>query len=346
MTRIYVKYSSLTEIGNECKNIASNIDKISNDFNRTIKRLDWDVRSKDNIEAKAECLVHKLKEYEKLLKKYQKVIDFAYDKYEKVDQEGNGKDFIGLVNTMLASENVILQSTIINSLGAGLKWLYEDKSGNNGASNLFNFVSKLSEALHLNDVLEEMSEFGSEWIESFDAIHNEKNSDLFKIGTTIDLVSETADTGGKIIGEIGKKVGNPIIKSVASIYSAIIEGYSSAFSEGIKSAEEYSMDGKFDMQDIASVLIDASTMGLFNMAESIVEDGVMEDIYDEFKIISDDLDFDGAARNFSDSLKDAICRIGENAGKKILQNPDLLATYEKTNGLGKMVMIFHAAIWK
>jgi len=346
MTRIYVKYSSLTEIGNECKNIASNIDKISNDFNRTIKRLDWDVRSKDNIEAKAERLVHKLNEYEKLLKKYQRVINFAYDKYEKVDQEGNGKDFIGLVNSILAPENVILQTTITNSLGAGLKWLYEDKSGNNGASNLLNFVSKLSEALDLNDVLEEVSEFGSEWLESFDAIHDEKNSDLFKVGTTIDLVSETADTGGKIIGEIGKKIGNPIIKPIASIYSAIIEGYSSAFSEGIKSAEEYSMDGKLDMQDIASILIDASTMGLFNMFESIAEDSIMDKISDKIDIISDDVDFDGVARDFSDSLKDATCRIGENAGKKILQNPDLLAAYEKTNGLGKMVMILHAAIWK
>lgn len=339
MTRIYVKYSSLTEIGNECKNIASNIDKISNDFNRTIKRLDWDVRAKDNIEAKAERLVHKLNEYEKLLKKYQRVINFAYDKYEKVDQEGNGKDFIGLVNSILASENIILQTTITNSLGAGLKWLYEDKSGNNGASNLLNFVSKLSEALDLNDVLEEVSEFGSEWLESFDAIHDEKNSDLSKVGTVVDLVSETADTGGKIIGEIG----NPII---ASIYSAIIEGYSSALSEGIKSAEEYSMDGKLDVQDVASILIDASTMGLFNIAESIVEDGIMEEVSDKIKIISDDLDFDGVARHFSDSLKDATCRIGENAGKKILQDPNLLAAYEKTNGLGKMVMIFHAAIWK
>lgn len=346
MTRIYVKYSSLTEIGNECKNIASNIDKISNDFNRIIKRLDWDVRSKENIEAKAERLVHKLNEYEKLLIKYQRVINFAYDKYEKVDIEGNGKDFIGLVNTMLASENTIIQNPIITSLGAGFKWLYEDKAGNNGASNLLNFVSKISEVLDLNEVLEETSEFGSEWIETFDTIHDEKYSNLYKVGTTIDLLSETADTGGKIIGEIGRNIGNPIIKPIASIYSAIIEGYSSAFSEGIKSAEEYSMDGKLDMQDVASVLIDASTMGLFNMVESIVEDGIMEDISDEFKLISDDLDFDGVARNFSDSLKDATCKIGENAGKKILQNPDLLAAYEKTNGLGKMVMIFHAAIWK
>ena len=40
MPRIYVEFSGLDQIGNRCKAVASKVDTIQSDFQRTVRQLD------------------------------------------------------------------------------------------------------------------------------------------------------------------------------------------------------------------------------------------------------------------------------------------------------------------
>lgn len=100
MPRIYVEFSRLDQIGSRCKSVASKVDAIQEDFQRTVRQLDWDIRFESNINSTATQLSRKLDQYSKALEAFQRFIEDAHDEYIKLDEYNklNLADYISPVS--------------------------------------------------------------------------------------------------------------------------------------------------------------------------------------------------------------------------------------------------------
>ena len=86
MPRIYVNFSGLDQLGSRCKSVASKVDGIQSDLQRTIRQLDWDVRYESNINSTANQIARKLEQYSNALEAYQRFIKDAKSEYVKLDE--------------------------------------------------------------------------------------------------------------------------------------------------------------------------------------------------------------------------------------------------------------------
>lgn len=86
MSRIYVNFSGLDQLGSRCKSVASKVDGIQSDLQRTIRQLDWDVRYESNINSTANQIARKLEQYSNALEAYQRFIEDAKSEYVKLDE--------------------------------------------------------------------------------------------------------------------------------------------------------------------------------------------------------------------------------------------------------------------
>lgn len=94
MPRIYVNFSGLDHIGSRCKSVASKVDGIQSDLQRTIRQLDWDVRYESNISSTANQIARKLEQYSNALEAYQRFIEDARAEYVKLDEYKKSEVFI------------------------------------------------------------------------------------------------------------------------------------------------------------------------------------------------------------------------------------------------------------
>lgn len=86
MPRIYVEFSGLDQIGSRCKTVASKVDTIQSEFQRTVRQLDWDIRFESNINSTATQISRKLEQYSRALEAYQRFIEDAHSEYVKLDE--------------------------------------------------------------------------------------------------------------------------------------------------------------------------------------------------------------------------------------------------------------------
>lgn len=86
MSRIYVEFSGLSRIDNECKKISSKVYDIRSEFQNTVRQLDWDIRFQSNINSTANQISKNLAQYSKALSAYQRFISDARDKYVQLDE--------------------------------------------------------------------------------------------------------------------------------------------------------------------------------------------------------------------------------------------------------------------
>lgn len=86
MPRIYVEFSRLDQIGSQCKSVASKVDAIQEDFQRTVRQLDWDICFESNINSIATQLSRKLAQYSNTLEAFQYFIADAHNEYIKLDE--------------------------------------------------------------------------------------------------------------------------------------------------------------------------------------------------------------------------------------------------------------------
>ena len=86
MPRIYVEFSGLDQIGSRCKTVASRVDTIQSDFQRTVRQLDWDIRFESNINSTATQIAKTLEQYSKTLENYQRFIEDTHNEYVKLDE--------------------------------------------------------------------------------------------------------------------------------------------------------------------------------------------------------------------------------------------------------------------
>ena len=85
MPRIYVEFSQLSQLEGRCKTVASKIDVIQENFQRTVQQLDWDIRFESDINSTATKLSRKLEQYSRALESYQSFIKEARSKYAQLD---------------------------------------------------------------------------------------------------------------------------------------------------------------------------------------------------------------------------------------------------------------------
>ena len=83
MPRIYVEFSGLDQIGSRCKTVASRVDTIQSNFQRTVRQLDWDIRFESNINSTATQIAKTLEQYSRTLETYQRFIEDTHNEYVK-----------------------------------------------------------------------------------------------------------------------------------------------------------------------------------------------------------------------------------------------------------------------
>lgn len=128
MSRIFVQFSGLEQIGTECKTVASRVDAIETEFWRTIQELDWDARYEANINSRAKQISRKLEQQVRTLRTYQKFIDDAHTEYKKLDEysrffsvdprigiilgPGGGFDWSEVIKDIIIDKPLILPSIL------------------------------------------------------------------------------------------------------------------------------------------------------------------------------------------------------------------------------------------
>lgn len=176
----------------------------------------------------------------------------------------------------------------------------------------------------------------------FGAIDTIKNTEDIgvagKFGQSLGVVDDVVDIWSDIIElkHIGDTATNITTKkgvySPLMIYSTIIKGYLSTFSQGFTSYEKYSADGIWDLNDTSAVGIESSVSGLYSMISALT-----------FGLVSEGTT--GVSVNdVSNVLESGCCNIGSQAGEYILANPTLYQMYENSNAVGKVFITFYAAI--
>lgn len=132
MPRTYVQFSGLSKIGTDCKTIASRVDAIESDFQRTIRALDWDIKFEDNIYNTAKHIAGKLEKQITALYKYEEFINNTVDTYQILDngrynEELNRSPLVasaeGEVTFSDASSNASPNERLVDGAKSFLKWL-------------------------------------------------------------------------------------------------------------------------------------------------------------------------------------------------------------------------------
>lgn len=101
MPRIYVEFSGLNQIGSRCKSVASSVDSIQSDFQRTVRQLDWDIRFESNINSTATQLSRKLESYSRTLESYQRFIEDARGEYVKLNEYKKTTDYFEKIGVVI-----------------------------------------------------------------------------------------------------------------------------------------------------------------------------------------------------------------------------------------------------
>ena len=105
MPRIYVEFSGLDQIGSRCKTVASKVDSIQSNFQRTVRQLDWDIRFESNINSTATQIAKTLEQYSRTLETYQRFIEDTHNEYVKLD-EYKKTNLIDYISSIRVDPNV------------------------------------------------------------------------------------------------------------------------------------------------------------------------------------------------------------------------------------------------
>lgn len=93
MSRIYVNFSGMKQLGLGCYTVSGKLNTAADKLQSTVRQLDWDVRSSDEIEKTTRSIAQDLKSYAEALKKYQTYLNEAQTSYAKLDSWGRQSAF-------------------------------------------------------------------------------------------------------------------------------------------------------------------------------------------------------------------------------------------------------------
>lgn len=167
----------------------------------------------------------------------------------------------------------------------------------------------------------------------YGAVDTIRNSDMGIAGQAGELIDAGSNMGDLI--ESLADLHNPASDAVYSptkFYTTIYESYADAIGQALKSYENYSADGTWDLGDSGATGIETGVAGLYKMAECLT-----------FGLVSEDTTGVSAA-DISNSLETWAGGVGQEAGQYILNNPDLYQKYQDSGGLGKFMLTMYACI--
>lgn len=106
MSHIKVEFAKLQVIGKECSATSKRILQAKEDFQSSINKLDWEVKSKANIRARVVKLYYRLNRVGIALPKCSFFINTAYSRYAELDNYKNGLDDLGDVTQFSSNKSV------------------------------------------------------------------------------------------------------------------------------------------------------------------------------------------------------------------------------------------------
>lgn len=116
MAHIRVEFTQMQEAGKTFSDISGKILQANKDFKTSLRKIDWKVKSKGNIDSRARKLSKRLEGCRAVLSGYSRFINTAYMKYVALENYQEGLDGLGDVtpyssgsasNSALPSNDVI-----------------------------------------------------------------------------------------------------------------------------------------------------------------------------------------------------------------------------------------------
>lgn len=86
MSHIRVEFAQLKEIERACSDASNKIIQAKLDFSRAVAKLDWEVKSKSNINSRCQKLAKRIENCSVALSDYEKFVNRAYGKYSELDR--------------------------------------------------------------------------------------------------------------------------------------------------------------------------------------------------------------------------------------------------------------------
>ena len=294
MSHIKVEFAKLQEIGKECSAASKRILQAKEDFQSSINRLDWEVKSKANIRARAVKLSNRLNSIGMALPKYNSFVNMAYSSYAELDNYKNGLDELGDV-TPYASNTIVnvtsanigdegkeqtLLEKIIDKIADVLKFI--DKYSDEETGVLAHICALISTTLEIGregvksvkELISSISQIISGGFDLLTDFLDQKNAKGFGIAATIlSMCGEILDLTQKDIGEVFQDSGSLIRDIVGlcgdflqdnSIINTIVQpvaALGSVASRLVGDVFEFSKDGDFSIQDAARLLLDSGLEG-------------------------------------------------------------------------------------
>ena len=98
MPRIYVEFAKLRQMESNFRSISIKIENINSNFQRTVKQLDWDIKSKSDINNTANKIGRNLESEIQAIKKYQQFIVDAHSQYARIENISGSYDGLNIEN--------------------------------------------------------------------------------------------------------------------------------------------------------------------------------------------------------------------------------------------------------
>ena len=106
MSHIKVEFAQLQEVGQTCSNVSGKILQATKDFQESMRGLDWQVKSKSNIESRARKLTQRLEGCRATLRSYSSFSNTAHAKYADLENYQKGLDGLGNITSYSTDTSV------------------------------------------------------------------------------------------------------------------------------------------------------------------------------------------------------------------------------------------------
>lgn len=95
MAHITVGFAQMQEVQQTLSDISNQVFQASSDFQAVMRRVDWEVKSKSDIESRARRLTHKLEDCRTASRNYSAFVNTAYVKYAELENYQRGLANVG-----------------------------------------------------------------------------------------------------------------------------------------------------------------------------------------------------------------------------------------------------------
>ena len=297
MSNIMVEFAQLQEIGKECATTAKKIQQAKEDFQSSVNKLDWEVKSKANIRGRSVKLSNRLNSIAISLIKYNSFVRSAYSRYADLENYQNGLNEVGDVKPYSPDASVSVSPTnkgdedqektlleiIIDKIGDVMKYL--DKYSDKETGIIAHICALISTTFEIGregvksveELISSVLKLVSNEFDLLTDFLDKENAEGFGVAATLfSMCSEMLDLAQKDIGELFQDSG-ALIRDVVGLCEDFLQGNSKLnkalypiaaiggiISRAIGDGFEFFKDGDFSIQDTARLLLDSGLEGASN----------------------------------------------------------------------------------